>query len=105
MAGIDDWKSPLFVEAVLLWTGWGREIMPRRDEGALERHFGTKTASDLLPLLKHVEDEFYATDANYRAATLPEMGKMAIADFKRKHPDAPDDIAEALAWCYTFDFK
>jgi hypothetical protein len=33
------------------------------------------------------------------------MGRLASEQFKRKHPTVAEEIVEAFAWCYTFDFK
>jgi hypothetical protein len=33
------------------------------------------------------------------------MGDIASADFRSRHPDLCDEAVEALAWCYTFDYK
>lgn len=105
MVKVNDWKSPLLVEAVLVWTGWGREIRPTRNVSALTNHFGAEVASELLPVIKFIADEFYATDAKYVAADLEEMERMAVTDFKMKYPSVAEEIVKALAWCYTFDFK
>ena len=79
--------------------------MPRRDEAAVKSRFGAEAAGRLLPLLNALAEDFYSTNARYVAADLAEMGDMAVADFKTKHPALPAGIAEAFAWCYTFDFK
>jgi hypothetical protein len=33
------------------------------------------------------------------------MGRIAAEEFKSKHRELPDEIAEAFAWCYTYDWK
>ena len=33
------------------------------------------------------------------------MEKLSSQQFKQKHPDVADEIVQAFAWCYTFDFK
>jgi len=105
MVKVDDWKSPILVEAILVWTGWGRYFMPRRDDTLIVTHFGAKVASELLPVIKSIEKEFYASEAIGTTANLVEMGRMAEEDFRKKYPEVADDIVKALAWCYTFDFK
>ena len=62
-------------------------------------------ATRLLPLIKALEDDFYRSGASLAADSLSEMTTLAIADFKRIHPELPDEIAKAFAWCYTFDFR
>ena len=67
--------------------------------------FGEKDTAKLLPLIRTLKEDFYASDAHVVAASLQEMGNMASEDFKRKHPGVAEDIVKAFAWCYTFDFK
>jgi hypothetical protein len=95
----------LVSEAIVLWTGWGRKRRPSRDEAALVEHFGEPLALDLLPVLRVLEDDFYASTAHSTAPTLAEMGDQAAADFRWLHPEVSEDAVQALAWCYTFDFK
>jgi len=102
---IDDLTSQELVEAVLVWTGWGREMMPNRDDSKVIRRFGGDTAARLLPIIKRLEDDFYESDARLAADDLSQMAKLASDDFRKKHPGVPDQIVKALAWCYTFDFK
>ena len=104
MVEVVKWNSPEFTEAFLVWTAWGKNIMPRRDDSLVIAHFGAEVASKLLPAIKAMMDEFYTSDAKYTAANLEEMGVKAIGEFKAKHPDVADDVLKALAWCYTFDF-
>jgi hypothetical protein len=102
---IDDLDSRQLVEAVLVWTGWGLEMMPNRDDSRVIRHFGDDAAARLLPIVKRLEDDFYQSDARLAADDLSQMAKLASDDFRRKHPGVSEQIVKALAWCYTFDFK
>lgn len=92
-------------EAVLLWTGWGRETWPHSDEAPVIDRFGSELATKLLPEIRRLKDDFYSSDASLVAANLHEMGKMAAEQFKNKHPEIPEEIVKAFVWCYTFDFK
>lgn len=105
MVAVTQWNSPVFIEAVLVWTAYGRDRMPRRDDAAVISRFGTEVAAELLPAMRSLTDEFYLSDAKYTAADLVEMGKIATEEFKAKHPKIEDDVLKALAWCYTFDFR
>ncbi len=105
MVAVSKWDSAVFAEAFLVWTAYGRDIMPRRDDTSVASRFGTKVASELLPAIKSLMNEFYQSDAKYTAADLVEMGRMATDDFKTKHPEVADEVLKALAWCYTFDFR
>ena len=97
--------SPLLVEAVLVWTGWGRDITPRRDDSLLINHFGTQVASKLLPVIKSLEDDFYSSNASDLASDIQEMGKMSAVDFRKKYPEIAEEIVQAFVWCYTYDYK
>lgn len=105
MAMINNLNSPQLVEAVCLWTGWGQSIMPSRNDKRLVDHFGEEVAAKLLPLIKSLEEDFYASDAQLVAVNLQEMEKLASEHFKRRHPAVAEEIVKAFAWCYTFDFK
>ena len=102
---MDKIENHQLVEAVLLWTGWKREMKPRRDDSTLIDRFGHERAGKLLAVIKSLEDAFYSSDAKYSAANLQEMESISIQQFKEKHPGLPDEVAKAFAWCYTFDFK
>jgi hypothetical protein len=67
--------------------------------------FGNSAALDLLPAVKALRDEFYASTARDRAPTLVEMGDQASAEFRQVHPEVSEDAVQALQWCYTFDYK
>ena len=92
-------------EATLIWTGWGQKSWPCRSDSLVVSYFGSQLAAKLLPQIKNLEEDFYATDARIVPADLQEMEKMAMDQFKKKHPEIPEEIAKAFAWCYTFDFK
>ena len=105
MVEINNLSSPELVEAVRLWTGWGQDIMPNRNDRRVVDRFGEEVAAKLLPLIKALANDFYSSDARLVAADLQEMDKLASEHFKRKHPTVPEEIVKAFAWCYTFDFK
>lgn len=105
MVKIDASDLPLLIEAVHIWTGWGRSATPRRDDSLLVNHFGSEIISKLSPLIKSLENEFYTSEAWKIAASLQEMDKIAAEDFKNKHPEIPNQIIQAFAWCYTYDYK
>jgi len=104
MEEIDPLDSPQLIEAVLLWAGWGYS-WPDRDESRVVQRFGPEIAVQLLATIRFLEDEFYKSNANFASANLKEMGNTAIKQFKEKHPGVADEIADVLAWCYTFDYK
>lgn len=91
--------------AIVVWSGYGSTVAPARDESRLVDVFGPARAADLFPAVRAMYDSFYDTDAATTEATLEAVGDKAAADFRRRHPGAPDEAVEALTWCYTFDFK
>ncbi len=95
----------LLSDAVVCWTGRDRKPWPSRDDDAVVERFGQDIALDLLPAIKSLKGDFYASDARHRARTLAEMGEQAAADFRLLHPEIAEDAVQALTWCYTFDFK
>jgi hypothetical protein len=98
--------SPAVVsEAIVLWTGWGRAPWPHWDESRLVDHFGRDKARELVPVVRRLAAEFYESDARLFAADLVTMGDEAAARFRSLHPDLTEESVEALAWCYTFDYK
>jgi hypothetical protein len=80
-------------------------MMPNRNDKRVLERFGEEDAAKLLPLIKSLEEDFYAFDAQLVATNLQEMEKLASEHFKRKHPTVAEEIVKAFAWCYTFDFK
>jgi hypothetical protein len=105
MDKIDSFETDHIAEAVILWTGWKQQAFPRRNDSQLVTRFGPNLASKLLIAIKSLEDDFYSSDARFTATDLAEMETMSTEHFRRKHPQLPDEIAKAFAWCYTFDFK
>jgi hypothetical protein len=55
-------------------------------------HFGAEIASKLTLVIKSLEKDFYSSDAKYVAPNLEGMGKMATEQFKKMHPELPDEI-------------
>jgi hypothetical protein len=91
--------------AVVVWTGYGVTAWPQRDETRLVARFGVDAALVLAPAVRRLEDAFYLSEARQLEPDLKRMGDMAAADFRRLHPEVSDEAVEALAWCYTYDFK
>lgn len=105
MVEISESDGSLLLDAVRTWTGWGQQMMPCRDDASVRSRFGVDAAAKLLPILNTLAEDFYSTNARFMAADLEEMGTLSAAQFREKHPKLPAEIAEAFAWCYTFDFK
>ena len=97
--------ASLLSNAIIVWTGWGEASRPARDEARLIEQFGDEQATNLLPLIRELEDEFYASDARFRVEGLKEMGDVAADQFRNAHPELSRDAIKAFAWCYTYDYK
>ena len=100
-----DLDSSLLSNSIVVWTGWGRLSWPSRDEARLVEEFGSELAASLLPEIRKLEDDFYESDARHAAVDLEEMGDLASERFRARHPDVTEDAIQALAWCYTYDYK
>ncbi len=96
---------PLLVDAIRLWTGKGNESYPRRNDSRIIDHYGREDAFVLLTTIRHLENEFYQTDARNTAPDLKSMAQLAETDFRERYPNIPEAIVEALVWCYTYDYK
>ena len=59
----------------------------------------------MLPIIKNLQSDFNLSDAHLRSSDLAEMGRLAKAQFQQLHPHVSEEIANMLAWCYTFDWK
>ncbi len=95
----------LLSRAIVVWTGWGETSWPVREQGRLTLRFGREAAVRLLPRIRELEDEFYASDAPFTISDLHQMGEAAADRFRRLHPEISDDAVRALAWSYTYDYK
>jgi len=91
--------------AVVLYTGWGQKPYPAREGDRIIEAFGHDRGLDLIPKVHRLEDDFFESDARFTTDDLAEMGKKAAYDFRKAHPEIGGAAVEALAWCYTFDFK
>jgi len=92
-------------DAMVVWTGKGELAWPQLDDSRVIARFGSESASELLPVLRKLYEEFYASDAHLKAASLSEMSAIASAQFRENYPLARPSTVDALAWCYTFDYK
>ena len=91
--------------AVVLWTGWGVATWPSRDDEALTRKYGESRGLDLLQAVRELEADFYSSNAHLTEPDLQTMTARASAEFRMRHPEAPAELVDALAWCYSFDYK
>ena len=70
MVEIGDIDPNLLLEAVLAWTGWQQEGIPRRKNSFIVDKFGSDEAARLLPEIQALEDDFYRSDARFVADDL-----------------------------------
>ncbi|MFN8053249.1 MAG: hypothetical protein U0Q22_17540 [Acidimicrobiales bacterium] len=92
-------------DALVVWTGYGQSAWPIRDPDRLVAEFGPAATDDLLPVLRELEREFYESDEAHTVAGLDQMGIAASERFSSLHPELSGEAVDALAWCYTFDWK
>jgi hypothetical protein len=105
MDRLNNVESSQLTEAVLVWTGYGRDKTPRRRADLLlAEHFGPELAARLLPLIKSLKDDFYLSDAR-QAGDLEEVGNLAAEYFRMKHPGIAEEVVKAFTWCYTWDWR
>ena len=95
----------LISDAILTWTGRRTAPSPLRDDALVLAQFGGLVGKKLLEDVHALEDDFYRSDAYLTAPDLETMRRQSVEDFMTRHPELPPEIAEALAWCYTFDYK
>ena len=92
-------------EAMVVWTGWGELSFPARDTQRVVARFGLDAALELMPKIRELEDQFYASNARFTVEGLKEMGDEAARQFRSRHPGLiSEEAVEALAWCYTYDY-
>jgi len=105
MDEMNDHEWDELAEAIVVWTGKGSLKYPARSEARLAERLGQDAVAKLLPTIRKLEADFYASDARYAAADISEMGKLASAQFQEKYPRLPKTAVDAFAWCYTWDYK
>ena len=105
MAPLGDEILGLVSEAVVIWTGKGNYAWPHREDGRLVERYGAEIAQRLVPIVHKLEDEFYESDLKDTVNGLKEMGDAAASRFAGLHPELTGEAVEALAWCYSFDYK
>jgi hypothetical protein len=91
--------------AIVAWSGFGETAWPARDDARVVDALGPDVASEVMPAVRELEDEFYASDARHVATDLSAMAERSSADFASKHPEISSEAVRALAWCYTYDYK
>lgn len=98
-------EADLTSRAIVVWTGWGAAMIPGPDEARLIGAFGVDLATDLLPELNALYNEFFQSTARYTAQDTNDMGIQASVEFAANHPEISDEAVKALAACYTFNYK
>jgi hypothetical protein len=66
---------------------------------------GVRYTDELMLQVHDLEEDFYKSTAYMTAPDITAMGERAAAEFRASHPEIPDAIVEAFAWCYTYDYK
>lgn len=105
MVEVGNVDSQILAKAVVLWTGYDSAACPTREDETLSSVFPADEATKLATIVRALEEDFYKSRAHLTAKNLSEMKDIASLDFRRLHPELPEEIANAFAWCYTFDYK
>jgi hypothetical protein len=92
-------------EALIIWIHHGRVAWHQPDQRSLAEQIGSDAAGELLPRVRELRDEFYASDAYLRAPDLVTMAQLAASDFRPNHPEISETAIRALALSYTYDNK
>jgi hypothetical protein len=91
--------------AIVAWTGHGQHNHPQRDEALVVEKFGDEAALDLMPQLTALDEDFFTSRPHETAASLVEMMNHAASEFRERHPEISTEAVDALAWCYSYDWK
>lgn len=105
MATLDSDKTDLLVKAVLAWTGYENKPFPSRVEKDVKAVVPEPDFTEIFRTIKLLEDDFYNSDSYLTAVTISDMYKECQNEFMARHSELPSIIAEAFAWCYTYDYK
>ena len=97
--------AQLVANAILTWTGRRTALSPLRDDALVVAQYGSVVGRQLTEIVHALENDFYRSDAYLTAPDLEAMGRQSVDNFTSRHPELPHEIAEALAWCYTFDYR
>lgn len=71
----------------------------------MQAHFSAEIASKVLPVMKAMMTEFFASDALFNTRDLVEMTDMATRNFRAKHPEVTDEILQDMDWLYSFSMR
>lgn len=89
---------------VRIWTGFGSAASPVRSESMVESRIGD-LAAEAMPVLLRLQSEFYSSAAYETAPSLVDAGRQARREFLDRFPGIPEEVADALEWCYTYDCR
>lgn len=92
-------------EAIVVWTGKGTRPWPQRDDNAVAAAFGQDVAERLLPVIRRLELEFFRLDCVHHIRDLTAATHAAAAEFAARHPELSPAAVDALAWCYSYDWR
>ncbi|MEZ5654250.1 MAG: hypothetical protein R3E87_27255 [Burkholderiaceae bacterium] len=99
----EDWH--LLGRALVLWARPPGARYPQRSDQRVLDEFGVEVGSWLVPIIKKLADDYYATDAQWTVRDLGEAGRVASDAFMARNPHVPLEAVRTLEWCFTWDFK
>lgn len=93
-------------EAIVVWVGWGGpDPLPKTDDSRVVSRYGEAVSLEILPMIRQLHNDFYATDAIDRVADHGEMLDVAAVEFRARHPEISADAVDALKWCMSWDYR
>jgi hypothetical protein len=101
----DDPDMSLVSEAVVVWIRGGERPYPSTDDARVIERYGEKTACRLLPTLRQLERDCFASDAYKRGADLYETARLAERDVRAEHPELTTVAVDALVNLYAWRWK
>lgn len=95
----------LISEAVVIWVLGGEQPYPATDDARVIERYGEQTARRLLPALRRLERDCFASDAYARGYDIYEVARLAERDVRAEHPELTTAAVDALVKLYSYNWK
>ena len=105
MTLVAEHDAAVISDAVVTWIKGSDRPFPSTDHAQVEARYGAATAVRLLPVLRQLEADCFASDAAHRGADIADVAALAESDFRAAHPELSVEAAQALANLYAFNWK
>ena len=91
--------------AVVLFLGFGTEMMPGRLFDRLVSEFGSGRARQLAERVVELTNEIARVHVDWSEHTLVSGTALARTEMQKQHPELSDAALDALAWQFSFDWR